>query len=100
MAVMRSALLLLTTLLLALPAAAGPYAPQEFDFSEIRDLEASAFGIVESVRDLSARKAREIVVRLEDGRQVVVVQGGMQPIEPGEQVRLARHGHNFFILNL
>jgi hypothetical protein len=96
---MRS-VLILSTLLLALPAVAGPYAPQEYDFSEIRGLEASAFGVVESVRDLSAREAREIVVRLEDGRQVVVVQGGTQPIEPGEQVRLARHGHNFFILNL
>jgi hypothetical protein len=96
---MRS-VLILSTLLLALPAVAGPYAPQEYDFSEIRGLEASAFGVVESVRDLSAREVREIVVRLEDGRQVVVVQGGTQPIEPGEQVRLARHGHNFYILNL
>jgi hypothetical protein len=99
MRVMRSALIL-TTLLLALPAAAGPYAPQEYDFSETRGLEASAFAVVESVRELSAREAREIVVRLEDGRQIVVVQASVQPIEPGEQVRLARHGRDFFILNL
>src|SRR5688572_24441045 len=97
---MRHLLIISALLLASLPAAAGPYAPHEYDFSEIRRLEASAFGVVESVRDLSAREAREIVVRLEDGRQVVVVQGGMRPIEPGEQVRLARHGHNFFILNL
>jgi hypothetical protein len=86
---MRS-VLILSTLLLALPAVAGPYAPQEYDFSEIRSLEASAFGIVESVRELSAhREAQEIVVRLEDGREVVVVQKGAQRFEPGERVRLA-----------
>ena len=98
MAVMRFALTVSTLLLTALPAFAGPYAPQEYDFSEARGLESSAFGIVESVREFSARK--EVVVRLEDGRQIVVVQTGTQPVGPGERVRLARNGLNFSILNL
>jgi hypothetical protein len=98
MTVMRSALTVSTLLLVALPAFAGPYAPQEYDFSEARGLEISAFGIVESVREFSA--GQEVVVRLEDGRQIVVVQAGPQPVGPGERVRLARNGLNFSILNL
>jgi hypothetical protein len=98
MAVMRFALTVSMLLLTALPALAGPYAPQEYDFSEARGLEVSAFGVVESVREFSARK--EVVVRLEDGRQIVVVQTGTQPVGPGERVRLARNGLGFSILNL
>lgn len=81
---MRS--LIVSTLLVALPAVAGPYAPHEYDFSEVRDLEASAFGIVESVREFSARQ--EVVVRLEDGREVVVMRGSEPQLKPGERVRL------------
>lgn len=76
----------------ALPAGAAPYAPQEYDFGGLPALEAQAFGVVESVRELSARPgAQELVVRLDDGRELVV-QSGMQHFEPGERVRLVGNG--------
>jgi hypothetical protein len=74
----------------AAPAAAGPYAPQEYDFSGLPALEAQAFGVVESVRELSARPGtQELVVLLDDGRELVVTQKAMQPFQPGERVRLS-----------
>ena len=77
----------------AAPAAAGPYAPQEYDFSGLPALEAQAFGVVESVRELSAGPAsQELVVRLDDGRELVVMQNGTQHFEPGERVRLVSNG--------
>jgi hypothetical protein len=77
----------------ATSAAAGPYAPQEYDFSGLPALEAQAFAVVESVRELSARPgAQELVVRLDDGRELVVTQNGIQRFEPGERVRLVGNG--------
>jgi hypothetical protein len=77
----------------AMPAAAGPYAPQEYDFSGLPVLEAQAFGVVESVRELSARPgAQELVVRLDDGRELVVTQNEMLHFQPGERVRLVSNG--------
>jgi outer membrane lipoprotein SlyB len=74
----------------AVPAAAGPYAPQEYDFSEMPALDAQAFGVVESVRELSIRPgAQQLVVRLDDGRELIVTQNGTQHFEPGERVRLS-----------
>ena len=84
---MRSALIVLTLFCATLPAFAGPYAPHEYDFSDLRGLEISAFGVVESVREFSSRQ--EVVVRLEDGREVIVRQNGTQHFEPGERVRLS-----------
>ena len=84
---MRSALIALTLFSATLPALAAPYAPHEYDFSDLRGLEISAFGVVESVRELSSRQ--EVVVRLEDGREVIVRQNGTQHFEPGERVRLS-----------
>jgi len=76
-----------------MPAAAGPYAPQEYDFSGLPALETQAFGIVESVRELSAHSgAQELVVRLDDGRELVVTQNAMRHFEPGERVRLVGNG--------
>jgi outer membrane lipoprotein SlyB len=88
---MRLALIISATFLAAaMPAAAGPYAPQEYDFSGLPALETQVFGIVESVREFSARPgAQELVVRLDDGRELVVMQNGTQHFEPGERVRLA-----------
>ena len=87
---MRHLLIISALLLGSLPAEAGPYAPHEYDFSELRGQEISAFGIVESVREFSARQ--EVVVRLEDGREILVVQKSASHIEPGERVRLLDNG--------
>jgi len=87
---MRSALIALTFFSATLTAYAGPYAPHEYDFEELRGLETSAFGIVESVREFSSRQ--EVVVRLEDGREVIVVQESASHIHPGERVRLVGNG--------
>jgi len=96
----------LAALLLAvLPAAAAPYAPQEHDFSEL----SSAFGTVESVREvplpaapsgladvfehrLNADSGVELMVRLDDGRLVVVTQDAAQRFQPGDRVRLLDRG--------
>jgi hypothetical protein len=97
----------LAALLLAVPltAAVAPYAPEEHDFSELSTLEPSAFGIVESVREvplhadpaglagvlehsLNAETGVELVLRLDDGRVVTVRQDSLQPLQPGERVRL------------
>jgi outer membrane lipoprotein SlyB len=85
---MRLALIISALFLAAaIPAAAGPYAPQEYEFST------QAFGVVESVRELSVRSgAQELVVRLDDGRELVVTQNGMQHFQPGERVRLVSNG--------
>lgn len=96
----------LSTFLLAgaVSVAAGcamPYAPQEFDFSEL----ACAPGIVESVREVDLQAGLhpfaaalelwmqpdlgdELLVRLDDGRAVKVVQNGLQRFEAGERVRV------------
>jgi hypothetical protein len=93
---MRVASILSALLLaVAVPAAAGPYAPQEFDFSGLESLDAQAFGVIESVRELSTRPgAQELVVRLDDGRELIVTQNGTQHFEPGERVRLSNISPN------
>lgn len=83
---------------------AAPYAPQEFDFSELA-LEGAAYGIIESVREVQldgpykgmfnafehAMKPAaldELLIRLDDGRAVILLQEEMQRFEPGQPVRL------------
>ena len=86
---------LLSALLLAVavPAAAGPDAPQEDDFSGMHGLDLQALGVVESVRDLSVQPgAQELVVRLDNGRELVVMQNGMRRFHPGDRVRLVADG--------
>src|SRR5262245_31368873 len=89
----------------ALVAGAAPYAPEEFDFSGVQALDASALGIVESVREVPLRAelaglqnvfehaikpetGDELVVRLDDGRMVTLVLDGAQRFRPGERVRV------------
>lgn len=86
-------------------AAATPYAPQEFDFSELAGLDGTAYGIIESVREVQLDQGPaglagvfehairpetgdELVVRLDDGRAITVVQNGTQRFEPGQRVRV------------
>lgn len=97
---LRAARGALAALLLAASqfAGAAPYAPSEYDFSDLG-------GTVEAVREVSIRhEPRELagvlehsiqpeigevlVVRLDNGRQIVVMQDGTQRFHPGERVRL------------
>jgi hypothetical protein len=98
-------LVALLLLVPARPADAAPYAPQEYDFSELSMIGPSAVGIVESVREvplhagpaelvnvfehsLNAETRKELVVRLDDGRVVTVLLDGEERFRPGERVRL------------
>ena len=101
------ALPLLAALLLgtALAVAAAPYAPEEYDFSELSSMGPATFGTVESVREaplrsgpaqlsnvfehsLNADTGDEVMVRLDDGRSVTLRLEGEQRFRPGERVRL------------
>jgi hypothetical protein len=87
---------LIALLLAAMPlggAVAAPYAPQDFDFS---DLDGVAYGTVELVQPAPpsptelAEKAEAALVRLDDGRSVTVVLRPLQHFEAGERVRVVR----------
>ena len=87
---------------IAMSAWAGPYAPQEFDFSE---LDGPASGIVESVREvqlgseqpgfvdafehaLRPQTGEQLLIRLDDGRAVRVMENETQRLEAGQRVRI------------
>ena len=73
---------------------AADYAPQEFDFSEL--------GTVESVREVPVLEllpnvfehavrpetVKELVIRVDDGREVILLDEAMQRFVAGERVRL------------
>jgi outer membrane lipoprotein SlyB len=104
---LRAASVALAAVLLAVtpPASAAPYAPEEYDFSELSSMGPASFGTVESVREvarrpthaqladvfehsLNAETGDELVVRLDDGRAVTLRLIGEQRFQPGERVRL------------
>ena len=79
-------------------AGAAPYAPSEYDFSDLS-------GTVEAVREVSIRRepgeladvlehavqpetGEALVIRLDNGRLIIVMQEGAQRFHPGERVRL------------
>ena len=83
---------------LAMPLAAhaAPYAPQEFDFSELSS------GMVEQVREvprdihafeeamvhtLNPEVRRELLIRLDDGRLLTLLEGA-RAFEAGQRVRV------------
>jgi outer membrane lipoprotein SlyB len=81
----------------ALAACATPYAPQEFDSIAI------ASGMVESVREvpleghafeeaiehsINPRVAEQLVIRLDDGSAVTLLEGAVQRFAPGQRVRI------------
>lgn len=89
----------------ALAGCAAPYAPQEFDFSELHSLGAIAGGIVESVQEVALQSelpyladvfehpmqpetADELAIRLDSGEAITVRQNGAQRFEPGGRVRV------------
>jgi hypothetical protein len=103
---MRKALVALSLLAAAFGASAQPYAPQEFDFSELAGNGANA-GIVESAREVPAARdlqgfapevlehkirpdtVEELVVRLDGGSVITVTHNDdMQRLQPGQRVRV------------
>ena len=104
---MRKVLVALSLLAASLGASAQPYAPQEFDFSELAGIGADA-GIVESVLEVPVRRdlhafdpealehtvqrpetVDEIAIRLEAGYVITVTaDGDMQRLQPGQRVRV------------
>ena len=88
-------IILALTLTFASSAYAGPYAPQEFDFSEL-------VGTVESVQEiplanplqdafehpLNPEAVDQLTVRLDDGRAVILQPEEMQRFAHGQRVRL------------
>ena len=86
---------------------AAPYAPEEYDFSELSSVGPAAFGVIESVREtplratpaelpgvfehsLNTETGQELSVRLDDGNVVTLVLDGMQRFRLGERVRLTQ----------
>jgi hypothetical protein len=89
-------LLLALALGAPLAAYAAPYAPQEFDFSELSS------GMIEQVREvprdlhafeeaiehkINPEVRRELVIRLDDGRLLTLLEGA-RPFEAGQRVRV------------
>lgn len=89
-------------------AHAETYASHEFDFGE---LGSAAYGIIESVREVQLdndpaelvdvfehairpETRDELVVRLDDGRPITVVQDAMRRFEPGQRVLVVPDGHS------
>ena len=87
----------------ALAALAAPYAPQEFDFSGL-DVSDGSYGVVETVRPVENTDpvhadvfehslepdAAGLLVRLDNGAGVTLVQYGAERFRPGQRVQLVR----------
>lgn len=90
-------------------AAPTPYAPQDFYFSasELERLPALASGMVESVRQvprdidafqnvfehrINPELDDQLLIRLDDGRAVTVLDRDMQGFAPGQRVRIVAGG--------
>lgn len=86
-------------------ACATPYAPQDFDFSELGRLGSMALGTVESVRVLQVERdihafeesmelrlrpdlVDELVILLDDGGAVTLTAKGTQRFATGQRVRV------------
>ena len=103
---MRRTLVAVTLLTAAFGVFAQPYAPQEFDFSELAGIGADA-GIVESVREVPVMRdlhafdpevlelkqnpetVQELVIRLDGGHVITATHSNdMQRLQPGQRVRV------------
>jgi len=99
--------LVFVCVLSALPLVAGAtdYAPQEFDFSGLSSAQSVSYGTVESVREVPLAQdaaglaglfehsirpetADELVVLLDDGRTITVLQNGLKRFGAGQRVRV------------
>jgi len=88
----------------AFGAAAAPYAPQEFDFSGL-DVSDGSYGVVETVNpaprtepihadvfehSVEPEAAADLLIRLDSGTGVTLVQYGPERFRPGQRVQLVR----------
>ena len=88
----------------ALGAAAAPYAPQEFDFTGL-DVSDGSYGVVETVKpvqrdepvngdvfehSIAPQAAAGLLIRLDSGTGVTLVQYGPQDFRPGQRVQLVK----------
>lgn len=98
-------ILVALALVAAQSALAQPYAPREFDFSELAGVGSDA-GIVESVREVTVVRdihafdpevlehkmrpdtVEELVIRLDGGSVITVVPDEMQRVRAGQRVRV------------
>jgi outer membrane lipoprotein SlyB len=105
---MKKLLLTFGIVTLALIGCASPYAPQEFAFDGLNGLDSMALGTVESVsvvridRDIHAYEeppelrlqpdlGDRVVIRIDDGRTIVLVLESTQRFQAGERVRVLSH---------
>lgn len=76
------------------PVYAAEYAPQEFDFTELGTVESvREILIVDPLKDVfehavKPETADELLIRIDDGRAVVLRQSEMRRFAPGQRVRL------------
>ena len=103
--------LLAITLAANLAACATPYAPQDFDFSELRGLDAVAIGTVESVRVVAVERdihafeqsmelrlmpdlVDELVILLDNGVAVTLTAKNTQRFTAGQRVRVVSDAYS------
>lgn len=78
---------------------ANPHAPQEFDFSELGTVESvHQFEVArEPLADLFEHAVRadtgaQVLIRLDSGRGITLVEEGMRHVEAGQRVRVISGG--------
>jgi hypothetical protein len=83
--------------LLTLAGCAAPYAPRDFDFSQ---LDGGSAGFIESVQMHATPASGEdrFVVRLDNGFSVAAMGEGLERFEPGQRVRLLRGARGVRVL--
>jgi outer membrane lipoprotein SlyB len=77
------------------------FAPEDYGYSEAGSIQNVFYGTIESVRRVNfdedhpavgigprEQTGEELVVRLDSGETIAVVQGGSQGFEPGQRVRV------------
>jgi outer membrane lipoprotein SlyB len=77
------------------------FPPEHYDYSESGSIQDVSYGTIESVRQVNfdwdhadtgigprEQTGEEVVVRLDSGQTVAVVQGGSQGFERGQRVRV------------
>jgi outer membrane lipoprotein SlyB len=105
LSIKKSLLALALATLIASCATVTPYAPQQYDFSELVSLPRMGYGIVESVHEaqldgpykgvfaafkhaIKPETIDRLVIRLDDGRAVTLLHEETDRFEPGQRVRV------------
>lgn len=90
-------ILAVAVLAAALAACATPYAPQEFEsggiasgmVEAVREVPLDTFGFEEAIEhSINPRIAEQLVIRLDDGSAVTLLEGAVQRFAPGQRVRV------------